>query len=321
MGDITTDAFIHLNDATVEEGVNHTNRLLCVRFGDKVPYDSVEIIPAVGNSANAAVAASRLGLRSGLVAWIGDDDNGVACVESLAKNNVDTRFITVEKGKKTNYHYVLWYGDERTILIKHEEFSYALPAIDMPKWIYLSSIAENSLAYQHSIAAHVKAHPETKLAFQPGTFQIKESAELKDLYEAAEVFFCNVEEAQRILDTDTRDPQTLLDRLHVYGPRIVVITDGPQGAYALDSSASAWFMPIYPDPKPPLQRTGAGDAFSSTFTAALALGKTVPEALRMAPVNSMHVVQYVGAQAGLLSLPDLESYLAKAPPEYQVRKL
>jgi hypothetical protein len=35
----------------------------------------------------------------------------------------------------------------------------------------------------------------------------------------------------------------------------------------------------------------------------------------------MNVVQYVGAQKGLLSLKEIETYLAKAPEDYQVIKI
>jgi len=76
-------------------------------------------------------------------------------------------------------------------------------------------------------------------------------------------------------------------------------------------------MRAYPDPKPPYERTGAGDAFSSTFVTALALGKDVRTALRWAPINSMSVVQQVGARAGLLTVAELEKYLASAPADYQ----
>ena len=40
IGDIVTDAFIRLRDAEVLDThkVNHVERELCVRFGDKVPY-------------------------------------------------------------------------------------------------------------------------------------------------------------------------------------------------------------------------------------------------------------------------------------------
>ena len=107
---------------------------------------------------------------------------------------------------------------------------------------------------------------------------------------------------------------------HDLGPKIVVITDGPKGAYAYDEE-SFYFMPPYPDPKPPLERTGAGDAFSSTFVVALALGLSVPDALRWAPINSMSVVQDVGARAGLLTREKLEEYLARAPEDYKPQKI
>ena len=102
--------------------------------------------------------------------------------------------------------------------------------------------------------------------------------------------------------------------------KIVVITDGTKGAYAYDGQ-DAWFMPPYPDPLPPYERTGAGDAFSSTFVAGLAMGKTIEEALMMAPINSMSVVQKIGAQEGLLTLLELEKYLERAPEDYKPRRI
>ena len=78
---------------------------------------------------------------------------------------------------------------------------------------------------------------------------------------------------------------------------------------------------MYPDIAPPVDRTGAGDAFSSTFTAAITLGKTIPEALRWGPINSMSVVQYIGAREGLLSQEKLLEYLQKAPADYKVKEI
>lgn len=322
VGDITTDAFIRLIEASVHCDLNRENCQLCMRFGDKIPYEFVEVIRAVGNSPNAAVSAARLGLRSGLVSNIGDDQNGVECLESLHKDNVVTDFVTTHKNFPTNYHYVLWYEEERTILIKHTEYNYQFPEnLPPPRWMYLSSLASNSLPYHLQLIEYLKKHPETKLAFQPGTFQIKLGYEqLKELYAHTEIFFCNKEEAQRILNTNEEDFKKLLSGIRKLGPKIAVITDGPRGAYA-DDGTGQWAMPMYPDPKPPLQRTGAGDAFSSTFTTALALGKTIPEALAWGPVNSMSVVQQIGAQRGLLTRPELERLLAEAPADYKPKAL
>ena len=111
-----------------------------------------------------------------------------------------------------------------------------------------------------------------------------------------------------------------MENIHTLGPKIVVITDGSKGAYANDGT-NAYFMPTYPDPKPPFERTGAGDAFSSTLTVALALGKSLEEALLWAPINSVSVVQDIGAQRGLLSRTELEKWLIKAPSDYKPQKI
>lgn len=323
IGDMVTDAFIRLKDAAVHCTVDHERCEICLRFGDKVPYEDVYVVPAVGNSANAAVSAARLGLKCALVSNIGDDYFGKECLDALRKENVAEEFVKVDKGRKTNYHYVLWYEDDRTILIKHEDYDYALPDLDMddPKWIYLSSLGHNSLPFHTELEKYFLQHRSIKLAFQPGTYQIKFGKdELGGLYRRAELFFCNKEEAQRILEIEEHDIKKLLTAMHALGPKIIAITDGPKGAYASDGT-TAWFMPPYPDPKPPYERTGAGDAFSSTFTAAIAFGLSVAEALRWAPINAMAVVQKVGAREGLLTRPQLEKYLAEAPKDYFPKKL
>ena len=173
IGDITTDCFIRLGQAEVHCDLGKENCKLCMDFGSKIPYESVDIVRAVGNSANASVSAARLGLNSALLTYIGDDQNGKECMEELQKNNVDTEYVRTEAGKRTNYHYVLWYEVDRTILVKHEGFSYNLGKIANPKWIYLSSLGGNSLDFHNQIAEYLEKNPDVKLAFQPGTFQMK----------------------------------------------------------------------------------------------------------------------------------------------------
>lgn len=321
IGDTVTDAFIRLKDASVNCDINRENCMICMRFADKIPYEAVYIVPAVGNSANAAASAARLGLKTAFVSNIGDDYFGTECLKALKAEQVDTRFVAVHKGQKTNYHYVLWYEDDRTILIKHEGYDYQLPDINSPKWIYLSSLGENSRDFHADFSSYLAAHPDIKLAFQPGTYQIKLGKEsIVKIYQRTEVFFCNKEEYQRILETREEDVKKLMAMMRELGPKVAVLTDGPRGSYAFDG-VNGWYMPVYPDPKPPYERTGAGDAFSSTFTAALVLGFDIPTALRWGPINSMSVVQYVGAREGLLTREKLEEYLKKAPADYQPKKI
>jgi ribokinase len=323
IGDIVIDAFIKLKDAHVHKQLdNPESSELCVRFGDKVPYESVTVVSAVGNSPNAAVCAARLNLNSALLTNIGDDQNGKDCLAVLKKENVSRKLVKIEKNKKTNYHYVLWYEVDRTILIKHTEFEYKFPKLPKVSWIYLSSLAENSLPFHFELIDFLKKHPETKLAFQPGTFQMKFGTEkLKEIYQHTEIFFCNVEEAERILGIqDHKDILSLSKGIQALGPKIVSISDGPNGAY-LYLNNELWQIPIYPDIAPPVDRTGAGDAFSSTVTAGLTLGLTPVEAFTWGPINSMSVVQKIGAQEGLLTVKQIKEYLQSAPENYKAKKI
>lgn len=291
-----------------------------MKFGDKIPFESATVISAVGNSANAAVSASRLGLSSALISDVGGDRYGAECISALKADGVSTKYVTTHKGMETNYHYVLWYGDERTILVKHQDYKRTLPSLSNPRWLYLSSLGSNSYDYHLALVEWLKKNPEVKLAFQPGTFQISLGDKLEDVYRRTDLFFCNKEEAQRILGSAETDAKKLMDMLRAMGPKTVILTDGPRGAYAYDGT-TAYFMPLYPDPKPPYERTGAGDAYASTLTVALAKGKTLEEALMWAPINSASVVQDIGAQRGLLTEKQLLEWLAKAPADYKPRKI
>ncbi|HTH72445.1 MAG TPA: carbohydrate kinase family protein [Candidatus Pristimantibacillus sp.] len=323
IGDVVTDAFIKLFDD--DEKVIHEKdgeEWLAVPFGTKIPYDYVEVVEGVGNAANAAVAFARLGLKSGFIANVGGDQEGRDIIAALGKNRVDSRFVHINPGKISNYHYVLWYKEERTILIKHEEYDYHWPRLkptEIPRWVYFSSISKNAMSYHDDIAEWLEDNPGVLLAFQPGTFQMEAGVErLKKLYKRTAILLLNREEAVTVGGGRHDDVNDLIDKLHELGPQVVVVTDGPRGAYASDGKQRL-FMPPYPDPKPPFERTGAGDAFSSTFVAAAAKGLNLEDALRWAPINSMSVVQKVGAQAGLVTERELQAFLHHAPHDYKPR--
>ena len=322
-GDIVTDAFIELSDAWIENDNPEQSKELCMRFGDKIPYKKVDVIPAVGNSPNAAVSAHRLGLASSLITNLGDDGYGKEMLQQLNKEGLDVRFVKVHKGMGSNYHFVLRWKAERTILVKHHEYKYSFPDIPAPRWLYLSSLAENSLAYHQEITAYLEKHPETKMAFQPGTFQMKLGYEaLKAVYKRSDIFFCNKEEAERILGLSAgEDIKSLLQKVKALGPKVVVITDDTRGAYTISEGGEMLHCPRYPDPRPPYEITGAGDAFASTTTVALALGKSLSEALEWGAINASAVLQEIGAQKGLLTRKKLEETLANPGAPFAVEPI
>jgi len=324
VGDIVTDAFVKLLDDQALNYENKDGKWLVMPFGQKIPFDHAEVIEAVGNASNAAVSFARLGLSSSLVANVGGDQHGRDMIAALHNNGVDSRFVRINPDKRSNYHYVLWYKEERTILIKHEEYDYHWPSLkpdEIPRWIYFSSISKNALGMHDDLAIWLEQNPTVKLAFQPGTFQIDAGAQrLARLYKRAELVLLNREEAAEVSDGNHEDLPDLFNRLHAMGPKMVVITDGPDGAYASDGQ-NRFKMPSYPDPAPPFERTGAGDAFSSAFVAALAKGSNIEGALQWAPINSMSVVQHTGAREGLLTEEQIGELLRKAPESYKPSRM
>jgi len=318
IGDTTIDEFIKLKEAQVNCDNNREHCTLSIPWGDKISFDSSVLVPAVGNAANAAVAAARLGLSAGFVSNVGRDQFGEDILATFAKEHVDTTYVAVNDGIPTNHHYVLWYEAERTILIKHEKYERTIPQFEEPPtWFYLTSLADGTEDFQHWIAKYAKDN-SVKLCFQPGTFQIKMGKDaLADVYAATEIFFCNKEEAQMILGTPKEhDIKNLLNGIRALGPRLAVITDGRNGS-SIMTNEGAWSMPMYPDPAPPVSRTGAGDASASTTVAYLFLGLPPHEALMRGLVNAASVVQKIGAQTGLLTKEEIEAWYEKRPPEFK----
>ena len=133
---------------------------------------------------------------------------------------------------------------------------------------------------------------------------------MKFAYEATEIIFVNKEEAAGLLKlTPDVDIKKLLLGMRGLGPKVVVITDGPDGAYLHDGQ-KYWFMPIFPAPI--VERTGAGDAFGSGFMGGVLSGKSYEEALRWGTVNSASKLGYIGPQTGLLNKETMPEWLEKS---------
>lgn len=322
IGDIFTDAFITLGDDAAKIIKEGDTEWLAVPFGRKPPYERVDIVKSVGPSPNVAVSIARLGYRAGLMAWVGGDDTGREGIAYLKEQNVATEPIIIEEDKATSYWYVLVYKADRTMLVKSEQYRYEWrdPAVK-PDWIYLAYLGEDSWPLHEGLLDYLNRNPDIKLAVQPGTFQFKwGTGKMADLYRRSNIVLMNREEAMDVTGLPYDSITNLARGLHDLGPETVVITDGPNGSYASQGNG-VLTIPNYPDPQPPLERTGAGDAFSSTFVAAIAAGETLETALTWSPINSMNVVQHTGAQKGLLTREELMNYLNEAPEWYKVTEI
>ncbi len=322
VGDITTDTFIRLTEAKIACDEKGEACTITLPWAAKISYEFGVDVPAVGNAPNAAIAVARLGLKTALLSVTGTDAWGDRNIATLKENGVDTSLIIRTADLPSNHDYVLWYGPDRTIIRKYSTFPYRIPTdTKPPAYVYLSSLGDESGVLHGTLLEWLKPYRDTKLIFQPGRELALPQERSAPLYAAAYACICNKEEAELILGlSPDQDMKTLIEGVRALGPAIAVITNGPDGAYAGDG-ARFLKVPMYPDPRPPYERTGAGDAIGSKFGAAGALGKPIEEALLWAPVNAMAKVQKIGGHEGLLTRAELEAFLAQAPAEYTITKL
>lgn len=305
IGDTVFDVFLELEDAKIQCDQNQENCLICISWADKVAVKKVTKVPAVGNSANVAVGCSRLGLKSAFYTILGNDSIGKESFERLKLEGVYKDYIKFDKKGATNYHTVLNFKGERTILIFHEHRDYNLPVLAKSDWIYLSSLGPDHQKLHQQVVDHV-SKTGAKLGFNPGTYQLKDGLEgLKPLIKKTAVFFVNKEEAERLLGHN-EDVKELLRLLHNEGAKIVAMTDGKNGSYSFDGN-NFYYQHVLKVPI--IEMTGCGDSYSAGFISALQSGYDISEAMKWGTVNAASVLQKIGAQEGLLYRKQMEDFI------------
>lgn len=301
IGDCVVDRYAMIDDNCPQTHLAKNKKLLCLNYGDKISiFEAGEAVG--GNAANIAVGAQRLGLRSAVVTELGTDLNAEFILRQFKKEKVNTSLIRQEKRNKTRYSLVLNYRGERTILSYHSERKYSLPSLPDTQWIYYTSLGIGFEKIQEKLIRYISKHPNTKLAVNPGSFQINKGMDhFKKILKFTEVLFLNKEEAEKIVGKKLPFKK-LFSSLHALGAKIVVLTDGANGSYASNGSES-YFLTTYGIKS--ISKTGAGDAYAGAFLSALFYGLPLTEAMKWGTAESSSVIQYIGAQTGLCSKKQL----------------
>lgn len=306
VGDTQYDVFLELEEETKllkdpESGIEY----LGLVSAEKIPAKSYTPVAAVGNSANVAIGASRLGLKAAFYTHLAKDNIGKQELEVFRQENVATDYIVWDSKRGSNFSAVLNYKGERTIVVHHEPRDYSLPKLAPARWLYYSSLAAGHEKLHTQIPEYVK-QCGAKLAFNPGSHQLKEGlAVLSPILQVTTVFLVNKDEARELL-RNSDDIKELLQGLKSKGPQVVVITDDGQGSYCFDGT-NFYHLDVFHVPV--VEMTGAGDAYSTGFVCALALGFDVKEAMRWGAMNGASVIQKIGAREGLLTRKTMETLL------------
>ena len=310
IGDATIDNFVQIHDAEVRCSLNKQDCKLCIDYGDKISVDKLTHLVA-GNAANNAVGGARLKLNSAIYVNIGEDPSGKQILDKFKEESVSTRYVVVNKGMESNLSTVINFQGERTILVYHQAWKYALPDLDRTKWVYFTSVSK-SFTQSDIVSQLIQYLKRTgaRLLYNPGTYQIeagvKKSPQLLSL---TTVFIVNKDEAKNILgfkENEDVNIKKLLKRLCDLGPKMTIITDGEEGSYGFDGEK---YYQIGIFPAKLLEMTGAGDGYATGVLAGFFYGKSLSEAMRWGAANGAAVVEQIGPQAGLLTYEKMQDKL------------
>lgn len=263
---------------------------------------------AGGKAANQAVAIAKLGTAVNLVGQIGDDSFGQTLIASLQTAGVNTAGVTVNPQThsgiasivvdKRGANTIACAGGANNLVREKElaQFKKILPQVK----IALLELGI-PIATVLNAAREAKAH-DCLLILDPAPVI---SNLPQELYSLIDIITPNEIEASQLVgftvDGVTTAKQAA-SSLHQMGVKNVIITLGSQGSLYSNESESFWIKPI---DVPVVDTVAAGDAFNGALAVALALDKTIKEAVQWATVGAALAVTKNGAQS---SLPSQESF-------------
>ena len=351
IGGATFDIFVQAQDQSIftMRTPDSFHKWLSFPHGGKVKVNRV--LEAFGGGAtNTAVTFARNGFDVCFVGKVGKL-YGDRVFDNLEREGVECRFATQTSRERTGFSTIInTFDGDRTLLAYPGANKYftvrdlPLEAIKKSDWIFLNHLAGGGEDIHKALIKILKENPKIKLAWNPGHEQIKQGPEKwKELLKRTTILFVNKEEAAAFSRVDYMpagvkkdDPRahvcTHRDLLPPYaddvteilrffakmGVKNTVITDGRNGSQATDGKRH-YFCPVMSHKR--VDTLGAGDAFASGFTVALALRLPLKTALVYGTLNAGNAVMHPGAQNGLLTAEQMQAALKESDIKVKSTKL
>lgn len=334
IGSATMDVFVECDDANIVSvsTKNTKSEFMSYPYGAKV--EVTDFTSNVGGGGvNTALNFANLGFSTSAICKIGDDIYSKGILEKLRNSSLDLLNVIQDKSVSTGFSIILLsFQGDRTVLaqrganatLKKSEINFE--AIKRANLLYVAPLSGESNKVLQSVVEFASEN-NTKVCFNASTTSIKKGFEyIKKIIDTAQIVVMNKEEASMCTKIQVRpdsknekfsnslihpDIKAMLTKLKIIDEQVVVITDGKNGAYAYDGK-DFYLCPNFPAEV--VSTLGAGDAFASTFCAALEkTGSDIGKSLMYASVNSASVVSKFGANEGFLTFEEIEKRLAEKP--------
>jgi ribokinase len=307
----TTSELITIKSVNSKNNVIQEEELLAYPAGAKILIKHLDFQTG-GGGTNTAVALRKLGLKVGYIGKLGRDDGGKKILALLKKDKID--FLGTSAEGMTGYSIILDSIEQDRTILAYKGIIDTLTLKDIrlsklkTRWLYFSALVDNSYKVLEYLADYAKRN-NIMLAFNPSSYLAeKGSRYLSKALRNTNLLILNKEEAEFIAGKGSI--KDLLCTLATFGPKIIVITNGKEGAYSYDGKTTLF---IKAHKVKVIETTGAGDAFAASFLCGLIKKNDIRFALQLGIANSEAVISGRGAKVNLLNYPKILEMIKKNP--------
>jgi ribokinase len=279
---------------------------------DRLPGHDEKVIGAHigqmpgGPAGNFACAASRLGLRAAVLANVGDDEAGRLLIEDYIRHGVDTTWIAVLPGRRSNFTICLVdpSGEKAVIVVPMLDEAYSLESAQriLPRARLLFGMPNDRLRFE-ALARAAREHG-VEVMIDVERSVVPDPPDMKCFLENVDIASFNRESF--IAATGEEPSLFAARRLLRFGPRLVIVTEGAAGALAVtadeEAQSPAFAVAV-------VDTTGASDTFNAAFVWAMFSGKSLAEALPFANAAAALAVTALGSRGRLPDEGEVRDFL------------
>jgi len=284
-----------------------------------------------GSPANIAIGASRLGLKTGFIGKVSDDQMGRFITQYLHENNIDTENILIDRtGAVTGLAFteiksptdcsILMYRDNVADL-KLEPTEVSEEYIKQSKALLISGTALAKSPSREAVflaLEYARKHDVVvffDIDYRPYTWESEaETAVYYNLAaEKCDVIIGTREEfdmMEKLLNYEKSDDKVTAERWFSYHAKIVVIKHGGEGSIAYTRDGQSHRGGIFKTKV--LKTFGAGDSYASAFIYGLMKGLPIHESMRFGGASASIVISKHSCSDAMPTVEEIKNFMETA---------
>lgn len=247
-----------------------------------------------GSAANFATQSAKLGVKTALVSYLGDDELGQLAVKEIAKAGVNTSCLVVLEKKPTGiFFYAHDSNNDRIVVVEPGANRFLEKHLFEEDRLVNAQLVHVAGAFPMMID-RVSAVTTTNgmiLSLDPG--RAGQSLDYEKILPSTDLLFLNQRELKDYFGINPTE-KALKDLAKTF-PGIVILKMGEKGAIATDGfeycTSKVFEVPV-------IDTLGAGDAFAAGFITAWMRSERIEQALNVANAVAALTITKAGAQNG-----------------------